>query len=288
MTTVRDCDYPWTGFMIWSNGTVSCCCYGSSAVGDLSSGPPESVWNSPTLQSLRASLSSGVVHSVCASGTCKYVVGSRASQKAAEEPPARPAGFDEEWYVAHYFDVRAGVASGRWGSGLDHYRQHGHREFRSTNAAEWRHSVRDQWKQTIRIGSGYGARLNWLEPARVQDNAIVMTVSAMNSGSIAWQPKGAGPTPLQVSTGAYRQLDDFGRSAPMAEHRAELPHVVRPGDSIRLDLHACVDDLPVGKSFLLVDLVCDERAVRLSAAATPLVLGIYRDERTDEVDVIAG
>jgi hypothetical protein len=70
MTTVRDCDYPWSGFMIWANGTVCCCCYGSSVVGDVSKASPESVWNNPTMQSLRASLSAGVVHTVCQSGTC--------------------------------------------------------------------------------------------------------------------------------------------------------------------------------------------------------------------------
>ena len=51
MTTVRDCDYPWSGFMIWASGAACCCCYGSMPVGDVTKASPESVWNNATMQS---------------------------------------------------------------------------------------------------------------------------------------------------------------------------------------------------------------------------------------------
>jgi hypothetical protein len=289
VTTVRDCDYPWTGFMIWSNGTACCCCYGSSVVGDVSKAPPESVWNNPTMQSLRASLAAGVVHSVCQSGTCKYVVGSSASEEASPARGPKPRDFDEKWYLAHYFDVRDGVARGRWSSGIDHYRKYGHREFRATNAREWDQRVREQQEMSVRIGTGYGATLGWLGPACLRDRAIVMSVSATNSGSIAWQPKGRGPTPIQASAEAHRRLEDVQQRPPMYTFRADLPDPVEPGDSIEVEIQAPIDDLPIGRSFLIVDLVSDEKAVRFTSGVTkPLVLGVHRDEWTDQIELIEG
>jgi hypothetical protein len=289
MTTVRDCDYPWTGFMIWANGTACCCCYGSSVVGDVSKASPESVWNNPTMQSLRASLSAGVVHTVCQSGTCKYVVGSRASEGTVPALAPAPADFDEAWYLSHYFDVADGVGRGLWSTGLDHYRKVGHREFRCRSAWDWTRWVQQQQETAIGIGQGYSASLSWLEPACVRDRAIVMSVSATNSGSIAWQPKGRGPTPIHAVAEAYRRLEDVQHARPMYSYCADLSGPVEPGCSMSLELHVPIDDLPIGLSFLVVDLISDERAVRLSSAGTrPLVLGVHRDERTDQIELVEG
>ena len=289
MSTVRDCDYPWTGFMIWSNGSACCCCYGSTPVGDVSKASPESVWNNPTMQSLRASLSAGVVHTVCQSGTCKYVVGSRASESPSTDFASAPADFDEAWYLALYHDVALGVGKGLWSSGLDHYRRHGHREFRCTNGREWKRSLREQGEKANSAGSGYSATLGWLQPARVLDNAIVMSVSAVNSGSIPWQPKGHGPTPIQASAESYRRLEDVHRTQPMYAYRVDLPGTVEPGASIALELQAPLDHFPIGRSFLIVDLVSDEKAVRFTSGVTkPLVLGVHRDEWTDDLELVQG
>jgi hypothetical protein len=294
MTTVRDCDYPWTGFMIWANGQACCCCYGSTTVGDVTESSPESVWNNPTMQSLRASLSAGVVHTVCQSGTCKYVVGSRASEPRVPSPESRVPGpeprvedFDEAWYLALYHDVAVGVRKGLWSSGLDHYRRQGHREFRCINGRQWKRSLQDQREKARAIGSGYSATLSWLQPALVRGDAIVMNVSATNSGSIPWQPKGEGPTPIQAAADAYRQLDDVHRIAPMYGYRADLPGTVEPGHSVALEIQAPVGDFPIGRSFLVVDLVSDERGVRFASGVTkPLVLGVHRDELTDQVNLV--
>jgi hypothetical protein len=289
MTTVRDCDYPWTGFMIWSNGSASCCCYGSSAVGEVTESSPESVWNNPTMQSLRASLSAGVVHTVCQSGTCKYVVGSRTSEPPSTDLAPAPADFDEAWYLALYHDVVVGVGKGLWSSGLDHYRRHGHREFRSLNGREWKRSLREQQERANAIGSGYSAALSWLQPARVRDDMIVMNLSAANSGSLPWRPKGQGPTPIQAGAEYYRRLEHFHQTRPMYEYRADLPGPVYPGQSVSLEIQAPLDHVPIGRSFLIVDLVCDEKAVQFTSGTTkPLVVGVCRDAWTDQIDLIAG
>ena len=116
-----------------------------------------------------------------------------------------------------------------------------------------------------------------------------LNVSATNSGSITWQSKDGGPTPIQAVADAYRRLEDIQQTRPMYSYRADLSGPVVPGSSISLELRAQVDDLPIGRSFLIVDLVCDEKAVRFTAGATkPLVLGVHRDEWTDEVELVAG
>ena len=288
MITVRDCDYPWTGFMIWSNGTACCCCYGSSPVGDVSKASPKSVWNNPTMQSLRASLAAGVVHTVCQSGTCKYVVGSRALQPTLIDRAPKPSDFDEAWYVTHYFDVRDGMARGLWSSGRDHYRRFGHREFRSRNAGEWNRWI-EQQENARQMASGYTATLSWLEPARVHDDRVVMSVRAENSGSIAWRPKGGGSAPIRAGAEAYRRFEDVHRTMPMFACRVDLPGPVDPGQSVAFELQTPLDALPLGSSFLIVDLVSDEKAVWFTSGTTkPLVLGVHRDEWTDQVDLVMG
>lgn len=68
----------------------------------------------------------------------------------------------------------------------------------------------------------------------------------------------------------------------MYAYRTELPNAVEPGESVALDLRVPVDDFPLGRSLVVVDLVCDEKAVRFSAATTkPLVMGVHRDPATD-------
>jgi len=288
VTTVRECDYPWTGFMIWSSGSACCCCYGSSPVGDVSKDSPDAVWNNATMQSLRASLAAGVLHTVCHSGTCKYVVGSRTESPAASEAAA-PADFDEAWYVERYFDVHEGVRRGLWSSGLIHYRRYGHREFRCTNEQEWKQRTREEHARRVAIANGYGATLTWLDAPSVRENAIVLTFSARNSGSLVWDANPRNSTPIRSSAESYRRLDDVGRVRPMYQYRGELSKAVMPGESIALELRVPVEDLPLGRSFVVLDLVCDEKAVRFSGGTTkPLVLGVRRDEWTEQVDLSTG
>jgi hypothetical protein len=289
VTTVRECDYPWTGFMIWSSGSACCCCYGSSPIGDVSKESPETVWNNATMQSLRASLAAGVLHTVCHSGTCKYVVGSRATQSTTSKDVAAPKGFDETWYVARYFDVRDGIRRGLWSSGVAHYRRFGHREFRCTNEGEWERRIREEQAQTVTIPNGYSATLTWLDAPRVHEQSIVVSFSASNSGSLVWDATHRNTTPIRSSAESYRRLDDVGRVRPMYRYRGDLSKAVAPGESIALELRVPVDDLPLGRSFVVLDLVCDEKAVRFSGGTTkPLVLGVHRDESTDRVDLFAG
>jgi hypothetical protein len=262
VTTVRECDYPWTGFMIWSNGSACCCCYGSSPVGNVSKHTPEAVWNNATMRSLRASLAAGIVHTVCQSGTCKYVVGSRAAEAPLVDDAPVPRDFDEGWYVSHYFDVRDGIGRGLWPRGLVHYQRFGHREFRCTNEREWKRRTREEEARTVSIANGYSATLAWLDDPRVDEKAIVLTFSATNSGSLVWEADHRSPTPIRSSAESFRRLDDVGRTRPMYEYRGNLSNAVSPGESISLELRVPLDDLPLGRSFVVLDLVCVEKAVR--------------------------
>src|SRR5262249_26268740 len=215
---------------------------------------------------------------------CKYVVGSRASEPTSPDLAPAPADFDEAWYLALYHDVDLGVGKGLWSSGLDHYRRYGHREFRCTNGREWKRSLREQQEKANSIGAGYRATLSWLQPARVRDDMIVMSFSAANSGSIPWQPKGQGPTPIRVGAESYRRLEHVHRTQPMYAYRIDLPHPVEPRHSLALEMQAPLDDFPIGRSFLIVDLVSDDKAVRFTSGVTkPLVLGVHRDEFSDQV-----
>ena len=75
----------------------------------------------------------------------------------------------------------------------------------------------------------------------------------------------------------------------MYTYRADLPETVEPGQSVTFEIQAPVGDFPIGRSFLIVDLVCDEKAVRFSGGVTKLlVLGVHRDEWTDHIELVAG
>jgi hypothetical protein len=75
----------------------------------------------------------------------------------------------------------------------------------------------------------------------------------------------------------------------MYAYRVDLPGTVEPGASIALEMQAPLDHFPIGRSFLIVDLVSDEKAIRFTGGVTkPLVLGVHRDEMTDQMDLVTG
>ena len=74
---------------------------------------------------------------------------------------------------------------------------------------------------------------------------------------------------------------------PMYGYRGDLPGVVEPGQSVALEMRVPLHELPLGRSFVILDLVCDEKAVQLAAAASkPLVLGVHKDSLTDKVRLV--
>src|SRR5204863_3698884 len=117
-------------------------------------------------------------------------------------------------------------------------------------------------------GPVYSATLNWLRPPSVHERTIVLSFSAMNSGSIPWRPKGQGATPIQSAAESYRRLEDVHRVMPMYAYRSDLPASVAPGQAIALEMRVPLDDLPLGESFVVLELVCDRKSVRLTAATT--------------------
>jgi hypothetical protein len=71
------------------------------------------------------------------------------------------------------------------------------------------------------------------------------------------------------------------------EYRGDLPASVAPGQAFALEMRVPLDDLPLGESFVVLELVCDRKSVRLAGAtAKPLVLGVHRDEMADRVEFV--
>lgn len=49
------CQKPWTGLMVWSDGSVRVCCYSEIELGNLNAQSPPEIWNGPMAQWLRRS-----------------------------------------------------------------------------------------------------------------------------------------------------------------------------------------------------------------------------------------
>ena len=94
--TVRDCEFPWSWYLVQITGHVRCCCLASIPVGDLQSSTPESIWNNLTMQSLRASLSAGVVHTHCQGAPCQVCAGLH-GYRGASADDSRSVSRDPHW-----------------------------------------------------------------------------------------------------------------------------------------------------------------------------------------------
>jgi hypothetical protein len=291
--TVRDCDYPWTWYLVGVTGHVRCCCLSSIPIGDIQSSTPESIWNNLTMQSLRASLSAGVVHTHCYGAPCKYVKGSMAAgEPTADDAAVSPeslTGFDEAWYVQSYYDVAYGIKAGRWGSGLEHYCRYGHREFRHTSAKQAERMVpQESTSLAAEVDFQYVAILRWLGPVHLAANTITVEFGVENAGSATWPEALGDAAGMLIRAGArlYRSLDDMGTVPPTHEYRLELPGTLHPGDSARFTLQLDREALPMGRSFLLIDLVWEHRFWFSEDATVPLVLGINREEGADNIELV--
>jgi hypothetical protein len=291
--TVRDCEYPWTWYMVGVTGHVRCCCLGSVPVGDLQSSTPESVWNNLTMQSLRASLSAGVVHTHCHGAPCTYVKGSM----AAGGPPADDAavspdalmGFDENWYVQSYYDVAYGIKAGRWGSGLEHYCRYGHREFRHTSAKQAKPMVpKESAGLAAEVDPEYAALLRWLGPVHLAANTITVEFGVENAGLATWPTALGDAAGVLIRAGAllYRDLSEAGRVPPTHEYRLELPRTLHRGDSARFTLQLDREVVPMGRSFLLIDMVWEHHFWFSEDSTVPLVLGMNREEGVDDLELV--
>lgn len=129
----RDCQHPWNWLFVEATGRARPCCLSHLTLGDTAHHTPDEIWNGPIMQSLRATLSKNVLHSMCNGAPCRYAteMGLRTVTPLPDDDP-RWADFDEEWYVATYHDVRYGIEDGFWPyhSGREHFRLFGHEEER--------------------------------------------------------------------------------------------------------------------------------------------------------------
>jgi hypothetical protein len=291
--TVRDCEYPWTWYLVGRTGHVRCCCLGSVPVGDIQSSTPESIWNNLTMQSLRASLSAGVVHTHCHGAPCQYVQGSMATEALpaddADVSPDALTGFDEVWYVQNYYDVAYGIKAGRWGSGLEHYCRYGHREFRHTSAKQAKRMVpTESTSLAAEVEPEYVAILRWLGPVHLAADTITVDFEVENAGSAPWPTALGDAADVLIRAGArlYRDLNEVSRVAAAHEYRLELPGTLHPGDSAGFTLHLDREVVPLGCSFLLIDMVWEHRFWFSEDSTVPLVLGMNREGGVDDLELV--
>jgi len=126
--SVRHCVFPWHWALITNDGDVLPCSHGAAAVGNLRDNTIEEIWNGPLIQEVRGCLLKGEVHRVCRSAECPFqrehpAFPERTEPLFVEESLAR--AFDEDWYLATYWEVRLAVFERRFTSGLEHYIRHG-------------------------------------------------------------------------------------------------------------------------------------------------------------------
>lgn len=127
----RDCQHPWNWLFVEATGRVRPCCLSHLTLGDTARHTPDEIWNGLAMQSLRATMSKNILHSMCNGAPCRYAteMGPRTINPLPEDDP-RWAEFDEAWYMATYDDVRHGVEEGRYPSAREHFRLLGHEEDR--------------------------------------------------------------------------------------------------------------------------------------------------------------
>jgi hypothetical protein len=207
----------------------------------------------------------------------------------AEVSPDALAGFDEAWYVQSYYDVAYGIKVGRWGSGLEHYCRYGHREFRHTSAKQAERVLpREGTGLAAGIDPEYLAILRWLGPVYLAASTITIDFGVENAGSAIWPVALGHADGVLIRAGArlYRNLGEVDRVPATREYRLELPESLHPGDSARFTLSLDREALPMGRSFLLIDMVWEHHFWFSADFTVPLVLGINREEGADEIELM--
>jgi hypothetical protein len=203
--------------------------------------------------------------------------------------PDTLTGFDEDWYVQSYYDVAHGIKAGRWASGLEHYRRYGHREFRLINAKQAKRMVPTKCPgPAAEVAPEYRAMLRWQGPAQLASDTISVDFEVENTGLAPWPKAQEDAAGVLIYAGArlYQGLDQVGMAPASREYRLKLPGTVRPGDSARFTLQLDREALPVGRSFLLIDMVWEHRFWFSEKSTVPLVLGMNREEGADDIELV--
>jgi hypothetical protein len=287
--TVRDCDAPWSWYQVGVDGVVTCCCFGSHEIGKVPDQSPEELWNSPTMQSLRASLAAGVVHSVCAGASCKYVEN---SERSSLPPVELPKNFDEAWYVGRYADVRLGIQQKRYRDGAYHYRHWGHREFREVCPGQAEPRMSEPRPAALSQDRQYAAGLRWAEAIRPGEvlrwgagQTIAIPFLARNLGLRSWLRDEKTPGWVYGNVQVYENLDSVAKVSGLVGYRIPLPRDVKPDQSVSLELKLDPQPFLDRPVFLIVDLGCDDRfcfSDSPDSVSLPLVARLYRDPQSQE------
>jgi hypothetical protein len=207
----------------------------------------------------------------------------------ADVSPEALTGFDEAWYAQNYYDVAYGIKAGRWGSGLEHYRRYGHREFRYTSAKQAKRVASTEGTGlAAEVAPEYLAALRWLGPVLLAADSIHVNFEVENAGSAIWPTApgtGAGAL-IRAGARLYRDLSEVGRGTPTREYRLELPRILHPGDAAQFMLQLERQSVPMGPSFLLIDMVWELRFWFSEDATIPLVLGMHSEAGVDGIELV--
>jgi hypothetical protein len=191
--------------------------------------------------------------------------------------------------VQSYYDVAYGIKARLWGSGLEHYCRYGHQEFRYINAGQAkRMEAKEGSSLAPEVAPKYAATLSWLGPVQLAANTICIDFKAENAGLAIWSkvPAGAGGMLIRAGARLFRDLGEVNRVPAIREYRLELPTTLCPGDSATFRLSLDRGALPVGRSFLLIDMVWEQRFWFAEEATVPLVLGMNRAAGVDDLELV--
>jgi hypothetical protein len=134
----------------------------------------------------------------------------------------------------------------------------------------------------------YVAILRWLGPVHLAANTITIEFGVQNAGSATWPNALRDAAGVLIRAGArlYRDLSEVGCVLSTHEYRLELPGILHPGDTARFTLQLDREALPMGRSFLLIDMVWEHRFWFSEDATVPLVLGMNREEGVDDIEFV--
>jgi hypothetical protein len=263
MDTVRKCYYPWKWLYVNINGDARPCCFSVLPLGNSLQDDAEKIWNGLSAQSLRRSLREGVLHSICRGAACKFAGNSEALEASEEpRPPADLDGFDEQWYVENYMDVRIGIERGRWHSGCEHFKSFGHFEWRYRNAEEAKRVTAEQALPPRPKQLKYDARVEKIGDTKTlhdesgKPKELVVRARLENRGSQTWPAHGV-PEPVLPGLILYEDL--IGNGKVMRESRGRLTHEVHSGDVIEIEMRLDLQGVTPGRYPVIIDLVYENR-----------------------------
>lgn len=285
---IEHCDFPWTSSMISLDKTMRCCCAMTLPVGNIGREKPEQIWNNLTMQSLRQSMSNGVLHSTCLGASCKFVQ-ARNPQVNTSRMNYSEEGFDEKWYVENYPDVEEGVFRCKWASGKEHYFRYGHNEYRYKNELEAQMSIKKINETKLVTGvAELASSIEFLNKQESITDSTTLTFyfKAKNLGSTTWLPNSEillNQPSVRCGATLFASINDVAEWNLSREYRSFLTEAIKPGQETDFQITIDSNHLEVGESVLVVDVVNELNFWFADRGSRPLVLLLSKEHETKDI-----